>query len=73
MDASEENDGYSSAEDPLNSDPEDEGKKLVGHGIYFIFKYKSSSTWVTGYFTNIKVFQTIQLFVYKIVFHKTLT
>lgn len=30
MDASEENDGYSSAEDPLNSDPEDEGKKLVG-------------------------------------------
>ncbi|KAM9454261.1 guanine nucleotide exchange factor DBS isoform 4-T4 [Clarias gariepinus] len=28
MDASEENDGYSSAEDPLNSDPEDEGKKL---------------------------------------------
>lgn len=31
MDASEENDGYSSAEDPLNSDPEDEGKKLVGH------------------------------------------
>uniref|UniRef100_A0AAY4EMH3 Mcf.2 cell line derived transforming sequence-like a n=1 Tax=Denticeps clupeoides TaxID=299321 RepID=A0AAY4EMH3_9TELE len=30
MDASEEHDGYSSAEDPLNSDPEDEGgKKLV--------------------------------------------
>lgn len=30
MDASEENDGYSSAEDPMNSDPEDEGgKKLV--------------------------------------------
>ena len=30
MDASEENDGYSSGEDPLNSDPEDEvGKKLV--------------------------------------------
>ncbi|XP_027012033.2 guanine nucleotide exchange factor DBS isoform X9 [Tachysurus fulvidraco] len=28
MDASEENDGYSSAEDPLNSDPEDEGEKL---------------------------------------------
>ncbi|KAL4656536.1 guanine nucleotide exchange factor DBS-like isoform X1 [Arapaima gigas] len=29
-DPSEENDGYSSAEDPLNSDPEDErGKKLV--------------------------------------------
>ncbi|XP_046693203.1 guanine nucleotide exchange factor DBS isoform X6 [Silurus meridionalis] len=28
MDASEENDGYSSAEDPLNSDPEDEGRKL---------------------------------------------
>ncbi|XP_076839378.1 guanine nucleotide exchange factor DBS isoform X4 [Brachyhypopomus gauderio] len=28
MDASEENDGYSSAEDPSNSDPEDEGKKL---------------------------------------------
>lgn len=30
MDASEENDGYSSTEDPLNSDPEDDGKKLVG-------------------------------------------
>uniref|UniRef100_A0AAQ5XUT2 Mcf.2 cell line derived transforming sequence-like b n=1 Tax=Amphiprion ocellaris TaxID=80972 RepID=A0AAQ5XUT2_AMPOC len=30
LDASEEHDGYSSAEDPLNSDPEDEnGKKLV--------------------------------------------
>ncbi|KAG7467417.1 hypothetical protein MATL_G00153490 [Megalops atlanticus] len=30
MDASEENDGYSSSEDPLNSDPEDEaGKRLV--------------------------------------------
>ncbi|TSK17918.1 Guanine nucleotide exchange factor DBS [Bagarius yarrelli] len=28
MDASEENDGYSSGEDPLNSDPEDEGRKL---------------------------------------------
>lgn len=29
-DASEENDGYSSGEDPMNSDPEDEvGKKLV--------------------------------------------
>lgn len=32
VDASEENDGYSSAEDPMNSDPEDEGgKKLVSH------------------------------------------
>ncbi|XP_030604787.1 guanine nucleotide exchange factor DBS isoform X4 [Archocentrus centrarchus] len=30
VDASEENDGYSSGEDPMNSDPEDEvGKKLV--------------------------------------------
>lgn len=30
LDASEEHDGYSSAEDPLNSDPEDDnGKKLV--------------------------------------------
>ena len=30
LDASEENDGYSSAEEPLNSDPEDDGpKKLV--------------------------------------------
>lgn len=42
MDATEENDGYSSAEDPLNSDPEDEGKKLVGgvcwHVVGFIFK-----------------------------------
>ncbi|XP_066517251.1 guanine nucleotide exchange factor DBS isoform X2 [Hoplias malabaricus] len=28
MDASEDNDGYSSSEDPLNSDPEDEGRKL---------------------------------------------
>lgn len=32
MDASEENDGYSSAEDPMNSDPEEDGgKKLVSH------------------------------------------
>lgn len=32
LDASEENEGYSSAEDPLNSDPEDDGgKKLVSH------------------------------------------
>lgn len=32
VDATEENDGYSSAEDPMNSDPEDEGgKKLVSH------------------------------------------
>lgn len=30
VDASEENDGYSSSEDPMNSDPEDDmGKKLV--------------------------------------------
>lgn len=30
LDASEEHEGYSSAEDPLNSDPEDENiKKLV--------------------------------------------
>lgn len=32
MDASEENDGYSSTEEPMNSDPEEEGgKKLVSH------------------------------------------
>lgn len=31
LDASEELDGYSSAEEPSNSDPEDEVKKLVGH------------------------------------------
>jgi len=30
VDASEENDGYSSGEDPMNSDPEDEvARKLV--------------------------------------------
>ena len=34
LDASEENDGYSSAEEPLNSDPEDDsGKKLVSHCV----------------------------------------
>ncbi|KAM3862407.1 guanine nucleotide exchange factor DBS [Diretmus argenteus] len=36
MDASEENDGYSSAEDPLNSDPEDEGGKKLCAGKYTV-------------------------------------
>lgn len=37
VDASEENDGYSSSEDPMNSDPEDEvGKKLVSFPYVFI-------------------------------------
>uniref|UniRef100_A0A6Q2XD14 Mcf.2 cell line derived transforming sequence-like a n=1 Tax=Esox lucius TaxID=8010 RepID=A0A6Q2XD14_ESOLU len=36
MDASEEHDGYSSAEDPMNSDTEDEGgRKLVSRGRKF--------------------------------------
>ncbi|KAG9331953.1 hypothetical protein JZ751_016353 [Albula glossodonta] len=36
LDASEENDGYSSAEDPLNSDPEDEGGKKLAPGKYTV-------------------------------------
>ncbi|XP_062383449.1 guanine nucleotide exchange factor DBS isoform X2 [Sardina pilchardus] len=36
MDASEEHDGYSSAEDPLNSDPEDEGAKKLAPGRYVV-------------------------------------
>lgn len=33
----DEHDGYSSAEEPLNSDPEDENhKKLVGHSLWII-------------------------------------
>ncbi|KAJ8410067.1 hypothetical protein AAFF_G00211080 [Aldrovandia affinis] len=36
MDASEENDGYSSAEDPLNSDPEDEAGKKLASGKYTV-------------------------------------
>ncbi|KAI1885375.1 hypothetical protein AGOR_G00219490 [Albula goreensis] len=36
LDASEENDGYSSAEDPLNSDPEDEGVKKLAPGKYTV-------------------------------------
>ncbi|XP_056144826.1 guanine nucleotide exchange factor DBS isoform X3 [Lampris incognitus] len=36
LDASEENDGYSSAEDPLNSDPEDEGRKKLCAGKYTV-------------------------------------
>lgn len=41
VDASEENDGYSSGEDPMNSDPEDEvGKKLVSLSLKtFTFIY----------------------------------
>lgn len=34
LDASEEHDGYSSADDPLNSDQEDDNaKKLVSHCV----------------------------------------
>ncbi|XP_046871213.1 guanine nucleotide exchange factor DBS-like isoform X2 [Hypomesus transpacificus] len=36
LDASEENDGYSSAEDPMNSDPEDESRKKVTAGKYTV-------------------------------------
>uniref|UniRef100_A0A8C9UXT6 MCF.2 cell line derived transforming sequence like n=1 Tax=Scleropages formosus TaxID=113540 RepID=A0A8C9UXT6_SCLFO len=36
LDASEENDEYSSAEDPLNSDPEDEGGKKLAPGKYTV-------------------------------------
>ncbi|XP_078142064.1 guanine nucleotide exchange factor DBS isoform X2 [Centroberyx gerrardi] len=36
LDASEENDGYSSAEDPLNSDPEDDGGKKLCAGKYTV-------------------------------------
>lgn len=49
VDASEENDGYSSGEEPMNSDPEDDvGKKLVsltlkGFYIEYIYIYISCS------------------------------
>uniref|UniRef100_A0A7N8XT09 MCF.2 cell line derived transforming sequence like n=1 Tax=Mastacembelus armatus TaxID=205130 RepID=A0A7N8XT09_9TELE len=36
MDASEEHDGYSSAEDPLNSDPEDDNSKKLSAGKYTV-------------------------------------
>uniref|UniRef100_A0A672PLH1 Guanine nucleotide exchange factor DBS-like n=1 Tax=Sinocyclocheilus grahami TaxID=75366 RepID=A0A672PLH1_SINGR len=36
VDASEENDGYSSAEDPMNSDPEDEGERKLSPGRYVV-------------------------------------
>ncbi|XP_047456494.1 guanine nucleotide exchange factor DBS isoform X3 [Mugil cephalus] len=36
LDASEEHDGYSSAEDPLNSDPEDENTKKLCAGKYTV-------------------------------------
>nr|XP_046260826.1 guanine nucleotide exchange factor DBS isoform X4 [Scatophagus argus] len=36
LDASEEHDGYSSAEDPLNSDPEDENGKKLCAGKYTV-------------------------------------
>ncbi|XP_040888159.1 guanine nucleotide exchange factor DBS isoform X1 [Toxotes jaculatrix] len=36
VDASEENDGYSSGEDPMNSDPEDEGGKKLAPGKYTV-------------------------------------
>lgn len=38
MDASEEHDGYSSAEDPLNSDQEEDGgKKLVSKSVCLVW------------------------------------
>ncbi|TRY92651.1 hypothetical protein DNTS_007701 [Danionella cerebrum] len=36
MDASEENDGFSSGDEPLNSDPEDEGVKKLCPGRYIV-------------------------------------
>ncbi|XP_034466206.1 guanine nucleotide exchange factor DBS-like isoform X6 [Hippoglossus hippoglossus] len=36
VDASEENDGYSSSEDPMNSDPEDDGGKKLAPGKYTV-------------------------------------
>ncbi|XP_062236454.1 guanine nucleotide exchange factor DBS isoform X2 [Platichthys flesus] len=36
VDASEENDGYSSGEDPINSDPEDDGGKKLAPGKYTV-------------------------------------
>ncbi|XP_026092757.1 guanine nucleotide exchange factor DBS-like isoform X2 [Carassius auratus] len=36
VDASEKNDGYSSAEDPMNSDPEDEGGRKLSPGRYVV-------------------------------------
>ncbi|XP_059198732.1 guanine nucleotide exchange factor DBS [Centropristis striata] len=42
LDASEEHDGYSSAEDPLNSDPEDDGKKLSAGKYTVMADYEKS-------------------------------
>ncbi|KAI7810607.1 putative guanine nucleotide exchange factor DBS [Triplophysa rosa] len=36
MEASEENDGYSSTEEPMNSDPEEEGGKKLSPGRYVV-------------------------------------
>uniref|UniRef100_A0A3B4TVF4 MCF.2 cell line derived transforming sequence like n=1 Tax=Seriola dumerili TaxID=41447 RepID=A0A3B4TVF4_SERDU len=45
LDASEEHDGYSSAEEPLNSDPEDEnGKKLCAGKYTVIADYEKSNS-----------------------------
>uniref|UniRef100_A0A4W4HFQ9 Mcf.2 cell line derived transforming sequence-like a n=1 Tax=Electrophorus electricus TaxID=8005 RepID=A0A4W4HFQ9_ELEEL len=44
LDASEENDGYSSAEDPSNSDPEDEGKKLSPGRYVVVADYDKGGT-----------------------------
>lgn len=45
MDASEENDGYSSGEDPMNSDPEDDvGRKLVSLNLFTVYDSPSFAT-----------------------------
>ncbi|XP_017313574.1 guanine nucleotide exchange factor DBS isoform X7 [Ictalurus punctatus] len=56
MDASEENDGYSSAEDPLNSDPEDEGKKLSPGKYIVVADYDKGTQDLT-----VKSGETVQL------------
>lgn len=55
VDASEENDGYSSSEDPMNSDPEDEGgKKLVSLNLKsytFSIRFPISLVFLSDVFT----------------------
>lgn len=48
VDATEENDGYSSSEDPMNSDPEDEvGRKLVSLNLKRSFYFFTTFIFAT--------------------------
>uniref|UniRef100_A0A673X827 MCF.2 cell line derived transforming sequence like n=1 Tax=Salmo trutta TaxID=8032 RepID=A0A673X827_SALTR len=58
LDANEENDGYSSPEEPLNSDPEDEGGKKLCAGKYRVVSdYEKGE----GQDLSVKSGETVQL------------